>query len=398
MKIKKTLLVVGASYGQVPAIKKAKEMGFRVCTIDRNTDAPGMAMADISYEIDVKDNEAILEVAQKHSVDGAMTLQSEFGVPAVGYVNDYMNLNGISYETAIRCSDKTKCRLRLEEKNYSQPKFRMVQNLDEARKAIKILELPVIVKTPDSSASRGVTKVAEASDVEDAVRNAFNNSNKNYVLVEEFIEGLEFGAQTFSVNGECSLVLMHNDTLTNSPKMIPIGHSFPFTMQDDKKEKQAIEAIKKAVEALGIISGPANVDLILDQQTELVKIIEIGARMGATCLPELVQYNTGIDWVAESVKSALGLEPDLTITKNQPVAAMIVQSPKDGTYRDYRLNCKPEDYNVIEYEVTPNKGEKVNKLRNGTDRIGKVIAYGTDALDAEKNAKEFLDQILIEIE
>ena len=304
----KTLFVVGAGFGQVPAIKKAKEMGFRVCTVDRNPDAPGMQQADFSYEIDVKDKEAILEVARKHAIDGIMTLQSEFGVPAVGYVNENMNLSGISYETAIRCSDKSKCRLLLEEENCSQPGFRMIQNVDEANEAIKKLNVPVIIKAPDSSASRGVTKVERQDDISEAVRDAFEHSNKEYVLIEEFIDGLEFGAQTFSINGRCKMVLMHNDTLSRPPNMIPIGHSFPFTVLNENQSMQAVEDIKQAVEALGIVEGPANVDLIFDKRSERAKIIEIGARMGATCLPELVQYHTGIDWVGESVKSALGLE------------------------------------------------------------------------------------------
>src|SRR5690606_9400813 len=113
----------------------------------------------------------------------------------------------------------------------------------------------------------------------------------------------EFGAQTFSINGRCESVLLHNDTLSTPPYMIPIGHSFPFSKMDKSQKVQVIEDIKQAVIALGIADGPANVDLILDKRTNRVKIIEIGARIGATCLPELVRYHTGIDWVAETIKS-----------------------------------------------------------------------------------------------
>jgi len=53
-------------------------------------------------------------------------------------------------------------------------------------------------------------------------------SKIDQLLVEEYIDGIEIGAQTFSVNGKCKVILLHNDTLSSPPYMVPIGHSFPI--------------------------------------------------------------------------------------------------------------------------------------------------------------------------
>src|SRR5690606_26783341 len=105
------------------------------------------------------------------------------------------------------------------------------------------------------------------------------------------------------------------------------------------------------------------VDLILDKKTNRVKIIEIGARIGATCLPELVFYHTGIDWVANTILNAIGEEVDLTVKHEKPVAALIIESPNDGVYDGFEFKDAELRKNVLEFEITANKGDEVNILR-----------------------------------
>lgn len=390
----KSILIIGGGFGQIPAVKAAKAMGFTTICIDRNPKASGSSLADFFYAIDIVDKEGALGVAEKHKIQGVMTMQSDLPVPTVGFINERLGLKGVSYETALVCSNKIEMRKRLEDTRCNQPKFRVVRTVEEAIGAAAAIGWPCIIKAPDSSGSRGVVKVNSASEVEQALLEARKYSKGEDILVEEFICGLEFGAQTFSANGMCDLVLLHNDILSPPPYMIPIGHSFPFKYFNRFQRSRVIEDIKKAINAVGIADGPANVDLIFDQQTNEVKIIEIGARIGATCLPELVQYHTGIDWVLAAMLSAVGDTPDITIKKEQPVAALIMEAPKDGRYLGISIGNK-FDETVIEFEITSKKGEKVSRLRKGTDRIGKLIVTGSDVEEAEQGAIKLRDSINI---
>jgi len=394
----KTILIVGAGFGQLPAITEAKKMGLETICIDRDPDAPGMSIADVSYAVDIIDEEGALEIAKKHKVSGLMTLQSDLPVPTVGYINDHLNLSGVSYEVANACSNKIEARNRLRDKKCSQPEYEVAENEVEAVSAADTIGYPCVVKAPDSSGSRGVVKVNENNGVKPAFEEAMRYTRGKQLLVEEYIAGLEFGAQTFSVNGICELVLLHNDTLSEPPFMIPIGHSMPFRFLSDKEREEAVYDIKKAVEALGIKDGPANVDLILDENTNRVKIIEIGARIGATCLPELVTYHTGINWIRESINSCISEEVDLTVQSNMPVAAIILEAPKEGVYKGYDLKDHHKNDILLELEVTARRGDNVSLLRKGTDRIGKVLATGSDVLEAENNAKYIRDQIKIDVQ
>jgi biotin carboxylase len=392
------ILIIGAGFGQVPAIKKAKKMGLETICIDRDPDAPGMSIADVSYAVDIIDKEAALKIAEIHEVSGVLTLQSDLPVPTVGYINDHLGLQGVSFEVANACSNKVEARNRLQKNRCSQPDYKIVKDRSEAEVAADETGYPCVIKAPDSSGSRGIVKVNNRAEVKEAFKEAEQFSRSNQILVEEYIDGLEFGAQTFSVNGSCERVLLHNDTLSEPPYMIPIGHSMPFRFLSDEEREVAVLDIKKAVEALGIKNGPANVDLILDKNTNRVKIIEIGARIGATCLPELVTYHTGIDWVHEAINSCISEEVDLTVKKNIPVAAVIVEAPKDGVFKGFDQKNFEKNEFLLELEITAKEGDKVNLLRKGTDRIGKVLATGEDVLEAEKNAKRIREQIKIDVQ
>jgi len=393
--MRKKLLVVGAGFGQLPAIEKAKQMGLEVITVDRNPEALGMKLADHSYPVDIIYKEGVLEIAEMHQINGIMTMQSDLPVPTIGFINDKLGLNGVSLQVANNCSHKIEMRMRLTDRDCDQPKYKVTKTEAEILSSISYIGLPCVIKAPNSSGSRGIVKVNEIRTVRDALSEALSYSRGNEVLVEEYISGLEFGAQTFSEKGECILVLMHNDTISKPPYMIPVGHSFPFNFLSQEEREVFEQDIKRAVNAIGIQEGPANVDLILDENTNAVKIIEIGARIGATCLPELVTYHTGIDWVKAAISNSIGEKADLTLVNELPVAALIIESLQDGKFHEYSFSTNIDSENLLEFEVTAKKGEVVSKLRKGTDRIGKVIVKGETVLEAEKAASHFVDNLRI---
>lgn len=392
----KSILIVGAGFGQLPAIDTAKKLRLTTIVVDKNSDAIGAKAADFFYNIDIIDKEGVLGVAKKHSVSGIMTMQSDLPVPTIGYVNDALGLNGVSFKVANICSNKNETRIELKKRNASQPCFEITSTLEEAIDAAKKIGFPCVVKASDSSGSRGITKIYSLDEIENAFEEALHYSRNKAIIVEEFIEGIEFGAQTFSVNGKCELVLLHNDRMSNPPYMIPIGHSFPFIMLNKKESEQAVEDIRNAVEAVGIMNGPANIDLILDVKSRKVKVIEIGARIGATCLPELVYYHTGIDWVENTILNAINETVNLIPIFEKPVAALILESPKDGIYQGYAVDQDIEEQ-ALEFEITAQQGEEVNILRKGTDRIGKILAYGKTVKEAEILATKLRDSIKITV-
>lgn len=389
---KKSILIIGAGFGQVPAIKKAKEIGLRTIVIDKNPKAEGMKLADVSYAVDVIDEKKAIKIARKHKISGVMTMQTDLPVPTVGTVADALKLPGISKKNAKKCSNKIKTRLALKSKGVPQPKFIVVRHIKGAVDAAEKIGFPCIIKTPDSSGSRGVVKVNDKKQIRKAFKEALRYTKKSEILVEEYVKGLEIGAQGFCFKNKCVKVFIHNDVLSKPPFMIPIGHSFPFKINGNLKNK-----IKKvcanAIEALGINEGPSNIDIILKNNKEPI-IIEIGARIGATCLPELIQYHSGIDWVRETILCAVGEKINLKEKYRKPVAALIIESPKDGIFEKFDVPKNIfNDKNILEFEITAKKGDKVNIFKKGSDRIGRVIVMEKTVEKAEKLASYLKSKI-----
>jgi biotin carboxylase len=392
----KTLMVVGAGFGQLPAILTAKKMGLRVVAIDRNADALGMKHADAALPIDVLDIDGAVEAGRRYKIDGIMTMQTELPVPTIGAVVDELGLNGVRFDVAKTCTNKVEMRRKFAERKIPQPDFRIASTCEDADDAVKEITFPCVTKPADNSGSRGITKVTNMNGIESAFMRAIRYSRQGKILVEEFVEGIEVGAQCFSINGHCEKVLVHNDTMSRPPCMIPTGHSFP-SMLDDKTLGETEEAIAATVDALGIETGPSNVDLILNKDFQPV-VLEVGARIGATCLPELVYYYTGIDWVKAAILASLGETPDLTVAQSTPCAALILEAPENGELSGYNIpdRVKKTD-GLLEIEVTAEIGQSVNKLTKGTDRIGKVVVTDKTVEAAERKAEWIKSQVTFDI-
>jgi len=383
-----TVLVVGAGFGQLPAVHAARALGWHTVVVDRDRHAPAMAAADAAHVVDVIDTEAVVAVARRERVNGAITLQSDVGVPSVGAVNSALGTRGVDLATARTCSRKDLARQRWAERNVPQPTFAILTAAEQgaAEAALDITGLPCIVKPADSSGSRGVTKVSERSELRPALAHAFSTSHAGVVVIEQYVTGREIGAQTFSRDGRCELVLLHNDQVSAPPYMIPVGHSYPFTA--DGADVASIEAsVAAAVEALGIGEGPANVDLVLTDDG-VPMLLEIGARIGATCLPELTSIHTGLDWVATALRHATGEQVDLRPRRAQACAALILTAPDDGIVaRIDRAHWLDHDDSIVEIELNVAPGDRVSRLRKGTDRIGKVVTIAHDTASAERLAE-----------
>ena len=96
----KRLLFLGASNYQLPAIKKAKELGCTVITVSYNLLEPGHAFSDYSINASVNDKEKILDIANQYKVDAIMTYAANYPVETIAYVAEKLNLPGNNQKAA----------------------------------------------------------------------------------------------------------------------------------------------------------------------------------------------------------------------------------------------------------------------------------------------------------
>lgn len=315
----KKIMILGASILQLPAIKKAKEMGLQVIVADMDENAIGFQEEGIICEvISTIDSEKILEAAKKYNIDGIMTLASDMPMRSVAIVAKEMGLVGISEKTALNATNKAEMRQCLKECGVPIPQFFCVSSREEYEKAIEYFrkaQLKCIVKPADNSGSRGVDLLSDLSD-EELISKVYEYS-KSYsrggdIVVEEYMEGPEVSVETLSVDGECHIIQITDKLTTGAPYFVEMGHSEPSELPEDVKIKIS-EVASTAVKAIGITNGPSHTEIKVTKDGP--KIVELGARLGGDNITtHLVPLSTGVDMVECCIKIALGETPQIYLS------------------------------------------------------------------------------------
>jgi len=73
----KHLIVMGAAVEQLPGIKKAKEMGYKVAVIDYNPKAVGIPYADKFFNVSTIDPEGVYKAGLEFETNGFLTLATD---------------------------------------------------------------------------------------------------------------------------------------------------------------------------------------------------------------------------------------------------------------------------------------------------------------------------------
>lgn len=385
------ILILGAGIYQVPLIKAAKAMGLKTIVVSVEGPYPGIELADEFFPINTTDVPAVTKLAADHSVDAVITTGTDVSMPALGAVVDQLGLPGTGYEAALTSMDKVLMKQALYATGVKTAEFQVVYSKKEALAAASKIGLPVMVKAVDSSGSRGITRVTSFELLPDAWEQAKANTRSDAVLVEKWLDGTEFGAQAFVQGSRVVRVLPHNDTVTPPPNCTPIGHSVPVRFSDEQI-KRVEETVINAIKALGIRDTVSNVDLML--VGDVPYVIELGARMGATCLPENICHYVGGDIYEYQINTALGNRPEIPNGYSTANAALLLFSRTAGELQEVIVPEEVELHkDLLELVIDVKPGQKVDAFKVGPDRLGHIIVAAENAELAEAKAMKLAAKI-----
>ena len=398
----RTLMILGASILQLPAIEKASEMGLRVVVADMNPKAVGFDIDGVIKEvISTIDTPKILEAARRHKIDGIMTLATDMPMQAVATVCHEMGLTGISQETALKATNKAFMRDALLKGGVPVPMYFRVKNEEEFREAAaKIREAGYrcIVKPADNSGSRGVILIDkdESPDKADkAYEYSKTFSRGGEVVVEEYMEGPEVSVETLAVDGKVYVVQITDKITTGAPYFVEMGHTQPSRLDEAVQEEIRRVAIA-ANEAVGIQNGPSHTEIKVTKDGP--KIVEIGARLGGDCITtHLVPLSTGINMVEASIRIALGEKPEIRPAWNMGSANRYLKTATGTVQRVNGVESALEVPGVKQVCIVHGAGEQVGEIRSSGDRAGFVIAQAATADLAAAAAEEGIRRIVVEV-
>lgn len=322
----KRLFIIGASVLQVPAIVKAKEMGLYTAVADYNPQAVGIPLADEYYNVSTIDPEGVLKAAEQFRPDGIMTLATDMPMRSVAYAAARLGLPGVSFDTAVKATDKGEMIKAFAAAGVEHPWFIILDGTVDADDIAKKITYPCISKPTDSSGSRGVMIVNNKEELAAAVGYSAASGRTGAVIVEEYMRGSEVSVEVMVIGGSPRVLAVTDKLTTGAPHFVEMGHSQPSSL--GAKEIAGIEDLaRRAVKAIGIENGPAHVEIMLTKDGP--KMIELGARLGGDCITtHLVPLSTGIDMVGASIQLALGETPGLEVRFRKGAAIRYADAPQ----------------------------------------------------------------------
>ena len=305
---KKKILILGAGRQQVPLITAAigMQLEVHVCSIKGNY--PGIEIAPNFYEVDISDSIAVFELAKEIGIHGIITTGTDVCLESIGVVVDGLNLPGTCLESSKSCLNKTLMKERFSRFNVPTASYALIESVESGTEFFNSHSSACVIKPADSSGSRGVNRIERASEILAALVEAQKHSASGEIIIEEWLEGEEFGAQAIIIDGKLKKLMLHSDITTPPPRRIPIGHGCPHPAESDLMP-MVWSVVEHAVSALGINNTISNIDFILAKDGP--KIIEMTSRMGGTHLPEVCGTFWGIDMYDTALQIALGVNPEL---------------------------------------------------------------------------------------
>lgn len=387
------ILINGAGRGCLNLIKTARKMGLY--TIVTGMEGPCIAYADKTYrDVHPGHPEEVLEVAIKENVDGVATTCNDMGLESVGYCCEKLNLQGLSWNAAKISSNKLLMKELLVKNGVRTARFHNIHNVEELNKASKELQMPVIIKATDLQGSRGIQIVRDARELESAYKDVMSLTRKDYCIIEEFIEGTEFGAQAFVYNEEVLFVLPHGDETIMCKTAVPVGHYMPYTMNEELAKDVELQA-KEAIKAVGLDYCAVNIDFI--EKDNKAYIIELTGRGGANGLTDITGMHYGINYYEMILEMALGNNPknvfESRAEKTFAAKSEMIKSTVSGIVKTISVPMIEDG----EINIFVKEGDEIRNFTNCNDAIGEVFVRAKSIEACNKRAEEILNNIKINI-
>lgn len=373
----KKLLILGGSRYVIPAIEAAHKLGVYVITCDYLPDNIGHKYSDEYHNVSIIDKEAVLKLAKELKIDGIISFATDPGVVVAAYVAEQLGLPTPPYESVKILQNKDLFRKFLTDNNFSVPVAIGFTNKEDAFEQLDKFRFPIIVKPVDSAGSKGVTRVDNVADLDEAIDYALSYSLSGRFIIEEFIEKLGHSSDTdcFSINNQlvfASFCCQYFDDGAVNP-YTPSAYTWPSDMPFEKQQELRNE-LQRLIELLNLGTSIYNIETRVGVDGKAY-IMEVSPRGGGNRLSEMLKYACGQDLIENNIRAALGMQLlEMTNPKyNGAWAEFVVHSDKNGEFNKLVIDDAIRDKYLIEEDIWVAKGDKVKAFTGANETLGTIV-------------------------
>lgn len=384
--------MLGGAWSQVPAIKKAKELGFYVITCDYLPDNPGHKFSDQFQNISTVEKEKIFQFAREQQIQGIIAYASDPSAITSAYVSDKLKLPGSSLNSVRLLSEKDLFRQFQKDNGFKVPSFFSIKSCGELDKIKENLKYPCMVKPVDSSGSKGVIQISDYRELESAVKYAIKYSRCGRVIIEEYIFSpyFQLHGDGIVVDGELKFIALGDQRFLNS---VPIGSSLPSQISKSILEKVNLE-VARLIKCSGFQFGGINVEVRVAEHDEIY-ILEIGPRTGGNYVPQLMRLATGEDVMTSALQISMGIPCKIKMPdKVNYCFQYIIGSRKSGRFQKLYIDEYMKK-KISELYIHKQSGEWINSYKDSAGVVGVALIRFNSMEEMEADIRDITQHIQV---
>jgi argininosuccinate lyase len=324
---------------------------------------------------------------------------SEYFVGAAATVARRLGLPGPDPKAVAQIRDKGKQRQLLRAAGVGIPDFRVAESVSDAIAAARVVGLPAVVKPVNGSGSNGVRLCSSYKEVEAHAGHLLKQTTNERglprpgrILIEQFMEGLEFSIETF---GD-TVIGVTKKYVGAPPNFVEIGHDFPAELPEP--DLRLIRGTTlRALGALHLNWGPAHTEVKLTGDGP--KIIEVNPRLAGGFIPKLVLHAIGIDLILATTLLATGREMPLEPIHRKHASLRFITICKPGKLvAASGIDAARELKGVSDVQLYVEPGALLAPRGDFRDRVGHVLATAETNQRAIATAEKALTHIKLLME
>ena len=208
-----------------------------------------------------------------------------------------------------------------------------------------------------------------------------------YLLVEDYIPGIEVALEGILLDGELKvLALFDKPDPLEGPFFEETLYITPSRLPKDVQEALH-NATAEAAKALGLQHGPVHAELRYNDKG--AHLIEIAARtIGGLCARTL-RFGTGMSLEELVIRHAIGQPVEMLQREQQAAGVMMIPVPKAGILGEVRGKTEARRVDgIVEVNITIPIGGEVVPLPEGSRYLGFIFARAETPKVVEKALRE----------
>jgi biotin carboxylase len=376
----KTLMVIGGNWEQKTLVETAKSMGLKLLLTDPDSNCAAKDYADIFYVVEPRDLTQLVMLAKQHSIDGVIADECDYSHYAAVVVAHNLGLHSDGLAAAQVTTNKAWMREKVRDAAVMQPRFFACNNLEQSRKAVNLIGLPVIVKPVDNRGAFGVSIVRSEDELEPAFLEALINAHSRQVIVEAFIDGIHI-----TVDGICDESGQHHNLAMASKKILP-GEKpvitdvvYPARLTDTLTA-HVYDVNQKVIDALGIHAGFTHSEYIVDEKGRCFLVEAANRGGGVLTSAKILPYLANTNLYQYLIQRALSEPCELSLSPRNEQILLTFFVFDNGVIRSIEgIETVQGLQGVLHLQLLVTNGDTINRPKNGAERHGFAILSAPDA-------------------